>query len=218
MNEVNLLHRLTSQLDTLIPFLAISHQEVFELMSKERYIWFSTNQQDSFPNSHEMYQAQITCSAFLLGYSYSEVFLADLVREIYRLNPKMLPRDKQLKFSEILESSTYEEIINSMIEREILALFYQSMEKIIEYFENKLRLKWPEEYKKEVIIASLIRNCIMHNMGRCENRLSEISKYKIGEEILLSESDVHSFGIVARNLSRSLYNQANERYFAALPQ
>lgn len=213
MSHDNLLERFIAQLDTLIPFLAISHREVFELMERERYIWIPQNQQDSFPNTYDIFSVQITHSGFLLGYSYFEVFLTSLIKDIYRINPKMLPKDKQLKFGEIAEINTFDGLVELMIEKEAVALFYQSMENIIKYFEEKLHLKWTDEEKARVVQGSLIRNCLLHNMSLADSRLAQVSNYKIGEEIKLYADDVHFFGIVARALARSLYKQATERYF-----
>lgn len=99
-----------------------------------------------------------------------------------------------------------------MINKEVLDLFYQGMDKIIDYFEKKLRLEW-EQQKNTVIHASLMRNCFIHNMGRTDSRLARFLGGEPGEEICLTASDVHSFGMVARGLARSLIKQAHERYF-----
>ncbi len=206
----NLLNRLINQLDTLIPFIAISSEDVFNFIQRENY---NKSQQENLPDSYIVYRTQVNHSAFLLGYSYFEFFLIDLVREIYLSKPKMLPKDKKLKFVEILNLNNYESILKLMIEKEVIALFYQSMEKIIEYFSNKLGLNWPnEKYKSMTVEASCLRNCIIHNMNYANSRLSEISNYEINEKIQLNSSDVHSFGITARNLVRELYKQACEKY------
>jgi hypothetical protein len=212
-NNKNLLDRINEQLDTLIPFLAISHQEVFELMQRERYIWFLPIQQDTLPSTYDIFEQLVTRSAFLLGYSYLEVFLADTVKQIYRSNPRMLPKDKQVKYGEIVEATSYDEIIDHLIEREVLDLFYQGADKIVKYFKERLRLEWTEEQEQRFMLASLVRNCIVHNMSQADARLSQVSAYKIGEDIKLSAPDAHELGIVARNLARSLYTQASERYF-----
>ena len=52
-----------------------------------------------------VYKVQIIRSAFLLGYSYFEAFLADLIREIYCVRRTILPQEKALKFSEVLQCS-----------------------------------------------------------------------------------------------------------------
>jgi hypothetical protein len=50
-------------------------------------------------------------------------------------------------------------------------------------------------------------------MSLVDSRLEQVSNYKIGTEIKLNVDDVHSFGIIARALARSLYQQATKRYF-----
>lgn len=214
-----LLDRLINQLDALILFLETSQEEVFDFMRKERYnwveryIWVKENQQNSFPDSYDIFSSQIALSAFLLGYSYSEAFLADLIKEIYRTNPRMLSKDKHLKFNEITQANAFDEVVEIMIKKEIDSLFYKSMEAIIKCFEEKLKLEWTDEQKNLFIRGSLMRNCIMHNGGLVDIRLEEKSDYEMGEEIKLNADNVHSFGIILRGLAQRLYTQATERYF-----
>jgi hypothetical protein len=212
MGGEKLLDRLIGQLDTLIPFLAISRPEVFHLLQKEGCVWFDQDQQNSFPRTYQVYQKQVCHSAFLLGFSYFEAFLADLVRQIYLRNPKMLPREKQLKFEEILAAGTYEGTLTAMVEKEVLAVFYKSMGEVSEYFLSKLRLQWPASERTSVVVASHLRNCIVHNNGLADLRLANLTDYKEGAEIVLGEADVHQYGISARSLARDLYRQAARRY------
>ena len=212
MRGENLLDRLIGQLDTLIPFLAISRPGVFSLLQGEGRIWFDQRQRNSFPKTYQVYQKQVCHSAFLLGFSYFEAFLADLVRQIYLRNPRMLPKDKQLKFEEILASETYEGTVNTMVEKEVLALFYRSIGEVSEYFLSKLRLQWPASETTRVVVASHIRNCIVHNNGLADLRLADVTDYKEGAEIVLGEAEVHQYGISARTLARDLYGQAIGRY------
>ncbi|MCK4527098.1 hypothetical protein KAW18_06975 [candidate division WOR-3 bacterium] len=209
----NLLDRVIGQFDTLIPFLAISREDVFNLINRERNIWFSQDQRTALPGSYAIYRMQITHSAFLLGYSYFEAFLVDLVRQVYLSRPTMLPKEKQLKYGEILKTTDYEDILELMIEREIIDLFYKRMDEVIKYFEEKLKLEWLDNYKAKTIVTSHLRNCIIHNLNRADHRLSQISEYNVGDEIELSPSDVHSFGLKARELVRHLYNQTSKKHF-----
>jgi hypothetical protein len=100
-----------------------------------------------------------------------------------------------------------------MIDREISDLFYKRIDEVIKYFEEKLDLKWTDLPKDEVVIISYLRNCIIHNLGFADNRLSDVSKeYKQGEKIELNSSEVHSFGLKVRLLVRSLYEQAEKSH------
>lgn len=209
----NLLERLIDQLDTLVSFLGISHQDVFELILTEKNVWYSEANEPTLPDSYEVYRTQISHSAFLLGYSYFEAFLADLVRDIYLTKPKMLPSEKQLKFDDILNVNTYTEVLDLMIEKEVFSLFYKGMDKIIEYFEQKLNLCWPEDLKEPIIVASYLRNCIIHNKSLADDRLAQISQYNVGDSITLTSVDVNSYGISVRSLARSLFQNSEEKYF-----
>lgn len=212
----NLQKRVISQFDTLVPFLALSHEEVFNLIKKDYSVWFPESSESGLPDSYSNYQIQVVHSAFLLGYSYFEAFLADLVRDIYLSRPKMLPKDKQLKYAEILNTSDYHAILQLMIEREIIDLFYRRMDEVVEYFEEKLKIKWSSEHKKKILYTSYLRNCILHNLSIVDHRLAKISEYEVGHKIRLTPSNVHSFGIMARNLVEELYKQAADRYFKKL--
>lgn len=209
----NLLDRVIGQLDTLIPFLAISYEDVFNLIKKEKNIWFADYQESALPNSYDIYRIQITHAGFLLGYSYFEAFLADLVRQIYLSMPVMLPKKKQLKYGEILKATDYATILDLMIDMEIRDLFHGKMDVVVEYFKKPLNLEWPDNLKCEFIVSSCTRNCIVHNLSKADYRLAEVSDYKVGDKIKLSSSDVHSYGLRVRELVRSLYRQANDKYF-----
>lgn len=126
----------------------------------------------------------------------------------------MLPKEKQLKYGDILKTTDYNAILELMIEREIIDLFYKRMDELIEYFKEKLNLEWLDDYKDETIVNSYLRNCIIHNLSRADYRLSQVSDYQVGDKIELSSSDVHSLGIRARRLVRHLYSQAEEKHFS----
>ena len=148
----------------------------------------------------------------LQSFQYFEVFIADFVRQIYFSNTRMLPKKNSLKFSEILESGDYEKVLELMVDKEILALMYKSMEDIVKYFNEKLNIMWEEDDKAAIIQASLVRNCIIHNNSLADNRLSRVSEYRLNDPITLSTSDVHSYGIVVRQIARHIHTQFIEKY------
>ena len=65
----NLLQRLIGQLDALIPFLALSHNDVFKFIKRDHGVWFSKDAEKALPSAYSVYRKQITHGAFLLGYS-----------------------------------------------------------------------------------------------------------------------------------------------------
>jgi len=206
---VNLYERLIGQLDTLVPFLALAHEQVFEVVLQEYSHWVSADDQEAIPDTYAVFENQISQAAFLLGYSYFEAFLADLIRQLYAHNPNMLPRDKQLSFAEVVRCSDYASVVERMIDKEILSVFYKSMEEVLEYFRDKLSIKWPDDHR--MIEASLLRNCLVHTMGRADARLAHVSHWKEGQAIELTPEEVHDFGVEARAVAGALYEQVSKR-------
>lgn len=207
----SLLDRLIFQLDTLIPFIAISYSDVFDLIQREKIIWFPDDQ-EKLPKTYEIYRKQINHSAFILGYSYFEAFLNDLAKEIFLSRPNMLASNKTIKFEDVTNSSSYDEIILKLINKELLELFYKNMEDIIDYFFQKFNLTFLKNEKEKLIESSLLRNCIIHNLGVADVRLSMLADYTEGKEFEISASKVHDFGIIARTSARRIYQKALDKH------
>jgi hypothetical protein len=212
---MNLIDRLISQLNTLVAFLALSRKEAFAIVQEHHAQWFAATEQQAIPGSYAVYQTQVTTAAFILGYSYGEAFLADLIHEIFKARPIALPHEKKLEFHEILECSTYDDVLESMIDREVMAVMYGSMDKIIAYFQDKLGLQWPRSNKDTIVEANLLRNCIVHNNAVVDSRLAAHgTRWATGATIALTTSDVHTFGIAARAMARDLYRQAEQKFLS----
>lgn len=208
----DLLNRLVKQLDTLVPFLALTHAPVYRLVQSHETKWFTAEQRAAIPHSLGVFETQITHGAFLLGYSYSEAFLADLMRQVYLARPRMLPKDSQLNYSDIRDLRSFRAVIAFLTEKEVTALFFRGMDEMVEYFEKRLGLGWNPDEKKKAIVASRLRNCIIHNAAIADQRLAAVSDYSPGDTIRLHSSDVHEFGIMMRGLAQSLWNQAKKRH------
>lgn len=204
------LDRLITQLDSLVPFLALGHQEVYGVLKQNYPEWYTEDKQGSLPDRFDSYQTQVAHAAFLLGFSYVEAFLADITKEAFRRRPQALPKEKEMKFHELLDCGSYSEVIEKMIEKETFSLFYGSFEKIGGYLKDKLFLPWPE--KQEIMEAPLIRNCIIHNDSVVDQRLAAISNRSAGDRITLKASDVHNFGIDVRELAINMDEVFEQRY------
>ena len=203
----NLYARLINQLNELIPFIGISRQDVFELIQQNIGFWFP-NTAENLPKSYDVYRKQIIHSSFVLGYSYWEAFLSDLVEMIYLSRPKMLPRNKMISFNEILEVTKYEEVLKIFARKETYDLFYKPIRDIIKYFQEKLQVPFSPDVIERVVECSYLRNCILHNRDYADIRLSEFPRYIIDQQFELTSSDVHSFGIELRKEAKNLWDQA----------
>ncbi len=211
------LDRLINQLDTLFPFLALSREDIFDVLNLHRYTWF-VEDEASLPVAYSIYRKQINHSAFLLGYSYLESFLTDLMANVLRNRPAMLPKNRKIDYSEILDSHDKGDLIDKLIKRELHDLLYKSMSGIITELRSRYNFTVTEEEKHRLVEGSLIRNCIMHNSSCADSRLASYDGYREGEEFELSTEDIHSFGLMLRKLVRRMYEEASEKHGVGVEQ
>lgn len=215
-NMDNLADRLISQLDALVAFLSLGHEEVFEVVRSEYDSWVPREQLDTLPGSFEIYRTQVSHAAFLLGFSYFEAFLSDVVRVILRSRPEMLPRDKKIAFGQLIDLDSEEDVLGLLIEREVQDVMYGSFESIAVYFNNRLNLVWPAASSLREVSA--IRNCIIHNMARADARLvAAAPTWTVGQEIALSPSDVHGVGLDVRRFAQDIWSQVERQLPHAPP-
>lgn len=207
-----LLERVISQLDMLVPYLSLAHEEVFALVAKEYNTWCPTPETTPMPNTFEEFKKQIAHAAFVLGFSYADAFFADLIREIFLKHPEMLPEDKKLTFKAIISAENIENVKFLMVNHEVHEIMHNGLEEIAYYFRKKLSITWPDKDLQILITASLIRNCIIHNNSLVDQRLDSRPSWHYGDIISLSVSDVHEFGIVARRVLNHVYNEAKTRH------
>ena len=202
----DLYKRFIIQLDSLVPFIALGHKEIYEVLEANHSDWYPDTNIDNLTT----YQIQVSHAAFLLGFSYFEAFLADVVKEAFARRPNMLPKNKNLKYEEVLKCDNYDDVIAKMIETETYNIFFGSFENIGEFFTNKLSLPWLDT--RHIKEASFIRNCIIHNNSIVDQRLSDNSNYELGATILLTATEVHDFGIAIRQLAHEIDQQFDSHY------
>lgn len=204
-NSCESLHRrLIGQLDTLVPFLALTHREIFDVLSKKYTGWYSADQQATLPDSYESYSCQVSHAAFLLGYSYAEAFVTDLMWLVYSKRKDLLPEDKTIKYADVLSRADFENIVRHMIDCTLADM--NSLEKKILHLEKRfgLEVQQPDLMRE----AHIARNALVHNAGRVNRDDAASTNWRVGDKVTLSASDVHNFGIMARSYTREMYMKA----------
>lgn len=192
--------RLVGQLDTLVPFLALAHREVFGVLSARYADWYPDERRDTLPSSDSAYSHQVAHAAFLLGYSYAEAFVTDLIWAVYAARRDLLPADKSLRFGDVLPLADFETVVRSMIDATVGDM--NSMEKKIQHLESRLGLRVPQA--EQMLDAHKARNAIVHNAGRVNRFQAAGLRWQPGDIVSLSAEDVHGFGIMARKYAEHL--------------
>ena len=191
--------------------MGLSHEEVFQLLRRERTLWLGPSAA-TLPEAYATYRRQVIHSAFLLGYSYFESFLTDLLAAILRARPAMLPNERKLSYSQILAADSKDAIVGQMVKREILDLLYKNMADIVGELRRRYGFTVTSQHEAELCEVSAIRNCMMHNSCRADARLAEYDAFQQGDEFELSSGRVHHFGLTLRALARNMFSEATENH------
>jgi hypothetical protein len=196
--------RLVAQLDTLVPFLALAHREVFDVLKEKYNGWYTDSRRSTLPNTFKEYGHQVAHAAFLLGYSYAEAFVTDLIFEVYNARRDLIPAEKQLAFGDVLHHKDFDGVVRHMVEATISDM--NSLEAKLLHLEKKFGWQFPET--ASLLDAHVARNALVHNAGHINRDPPMGSRRHSGDRVQLSAGDVHDFGINSRALAEELSNRA----------
>lgn len=210
----NTYEQLLVHLDGIAVILELADRKAFDHVKHNASVWLQENDPQQL-KSYDLYSRQITHGALILGYSYLEVFIADLARIIYRLYPQKLSKDSKVSYGELLAISSPEDsILNFLIEREVRSRFSSSIASVLEHFEKKLDISVEETLSKEICEASLLRNCLVHAGDIASKELAEANaKFLEGHPIRLSVADVHAYGLSVRSFASNIWKMGKDKNF-----
>jgi hypothetical protein len=210
----NTYEQLLVHLDGIAVILELADWKAFDHVKYNASVWLQENDPQQL-KSYDLYSRQITHGALILGYSYLEVFIADLARIIYRQYPQKLSKDTKVSYGELLAiASPDDSILNFLIEREIRSRFSSSISSVLEHFEKKLDISIGETLHKEICEASLLRNCLVHAGDIASKDLAEANaKFQEGHPIKLSTADVHGYGLGVRAFALDVWQKGKEKKF-----
>lgn len=92
-------------------------------------------------------------------------YMVDLFRIILKEKPELLKSNETLKFDEILNFSTMDDLVNNLIERKILNLSYSGFETLFKWSLDRLGISIVNNDYEKILLIELIetRNTIVHN-------------------------------------------------------
>ena len=110
--------------------------------------------------------------SFMLLFTYFDSLISDLMHDYFRSFPKLLESGNvNLSLEELTLSKTVKEAKAYLISKHIEHLMYETLEKQINYFEDKLHIKCNEHIDWDKIEeAKERRNLLVHNNGIVNRR------------------------------------------------
>ena len=114
-----------------------------------------------------------------------EGYLSDLLKERLRQHPRLMGSKRQLSYEQIFEAASKDDIVETMIDREIGELTYLSLSDLLTKMRKRIGFRdLTCDYDKAVCELAIVRNCLLHNHGKADRKLSEYSSaYQSGDTI-----------------------------------
>ncbi|MCW3071307.1 MAG: hypothetical protein JWO44_1197 [Bacteroidetes bacterium] len=144
-------------------------------------------------------------------------YFKDILAEVVSERPEILKSSEVERLDFILQFETMEEFVDAMVEKKTEELFYRGIDKIEEFFINKLNLKlFKSDIEKNafnLIIKN--RNLIVHNRGRVNSQfLKEFPflKFEKGQFLRYAFQDLADLSVALTNIAGHLDYEIAKKY------
>jgi hypothetical protein len=210
----NTYEQLLLHLDGIAVILELADQKVFEFVKNDASIWLQKNDPQQL-KSYDLYVHQISHGALILGYSYLEVFMADLAKIIYLKHPKKLPKNKNVTYEDLFKhDNDSNTLLKFIVEREVRSIFSGSMKDVLSHFRSNFQISIDDALGNKICEASLLRNCLVHAGDIVSKELAAAnSKFKQGDSIKMSALNVHDYGLSARKIALNIWERGKVKNF-----
>ena len=196
MNE---LEYLIEQLNLIIGFLDISDEEVYDqIKSRDKY-QFGLSIDSLYKGNYENYRNHVTTSSLILGFTHFEDFITKIIAKSLLKFPKKNKIKVTInRFQEL--GSGY---VKALGEDQARRLTFSEKINLIKNIYNDI----DSDLIEEIIFVNKIRNCLMHNNGYADKRLSP--QILDGDKISLTSGQINGYGLKIRDLAYKLWDKIN---------
>ena len=118
------------------------------------------------------YNKDLLFSVFTFVVAQFEGFLSDIIRYYLKFDPRRIKtnvqginHNKKIEISEIIDSENKDSIIDLIIEKEVISIFYASPQKLKEYLEKVFSVEIDKTLWANWIEFKATRDLIVHNHG-----------------------------------------------------
>jgi hypothetical protein len=126
------------------------------------------------------------------AYAMFEGYLAEILRARLRQHPRLMSAQREVKYEQVFVAESKETLMEGMIEREFKELMFLALPDLLRKMRDQMGFKsLTDEHDGSANYLSLVRNCLLHNRGRVDVKLSTCRPtLRKGERIAITEGDV----------------------------
>jgi len=188
---------LINQLSLLIGLIDVSEEEVYNQIKHHDQYALGITIEQLYEGQYSNYSNHITTAAYVLGFAHIEDFITKCITRILIAYPNT--NEWKVTIKTIQEKG--DGLITYIAEEQSKRLTFSDKIKFIEKNIQGI----DAQILFEIKLSNDIRNCIMHNNGIADNRLSP--KYPIGEKIVLTAWEINNYGLRARQFANEVWQK-----------
>ena len=204
-------------LDALVMFMGLRDERFFRELQDNWVDLVGPGEQLAFPTLQGGYEQLILGSALLLGVTYVEAYLGDVLREVFRRKPQILAtREKTIPWEKLVRARSYKRVLGIIIDAELSEFTRLAIDRMVGYFERRFKLEAPDQESMNMVTeASLVRNVIAHNGAVVGAELARHNvRFREGGQLRLEVSQIHEYGLAGRSVLQRLDEQLMNKYLS----
>lgn len=154
----------------------------------------------------------------VMHYSNFEGILADSIRAICHTCPNVMKKRKTMEWKEILSCSSWDELIDILIEKFVREMGWMPLQKRLNTFSDdfKLKIQFDEDDIRTIEELELVRNLIVHNGGKVDQKyvmFKKASNPKVGDYIPADNEYLKNISVTLKMVASEIYIEISKKYF-----
>lgn len=157
---------------------------------------------------HGLFDLEKQVPAFLLQmsfvyvYTLFENYIAEILRTRLMAHPGQMGLSKKIAYREIFETTSREELIEQIVDREMSRLMYEPIDLLLKKMRDDFGFRsLSEAHDQSIYGLSLTRNCLLHNAGKANEKLAKvIPSISDGQQIIVEIGSVSEAIDICRKL------------------
>ncbi len=130
--------------------------------------------------------------AFVYAYTLFESYLRGILARCLKAHPQQIGLKKQIAYADIFASTSKEELMERIIDRELSQLLYEPIDSLLTKMREAFGFRsLSSTHDHAIRRLSLTRNCLMHNAGKVSEKLAKAQASMIeGKPITIQRSTI----------------------------
>jgi hypothetical protein len=163
------------------------------------------------------------------GVAVTEDYLQGVLKTVFRWFPEKLnlsadgkQAEKTVALGLVIKSVSIDEILDTVIQKQLLAVFYGPPERYFDYIESVLSIKIEKSLRTSFAEIKATRDVIVHNSGVANevymSKAGEEARGEVGEHLTIDSAYFKSAIHTMKRLTHGIYSETMQKFGNHVPR